>query len=75
MNKKVTKKVDNINRPAHYNEHPSGVECIQIIEHMNFNLGSALKYIWRCDLKGKTVEDLRKAVFYINREIALRGEE
>lgn len=60
---------DNVNHPRHYTEHPSGVECIQITEHMGFNLGNAVKYIWRADLKGKQVEDLKKAVWYINREI------
>ena len=67
-------KADPVNHPAHYTNHPSGVECIQITEHMNFNLGNALKYIWRCDLKQKDVEDLKKAIFYINREIALRSK-
>jgi len=60
---------DNVNHPKHYTEHPSGVECIQITEHMGFNLGNAVKYIWRADLKGNQVEDLKKAVWYINREI------
>jgi hypothetical protein len=60
---------DNVNHPRHYTKHPSGVECIQITEHMTFNLGNAVKYIWRADLKGKQVEDLKKAVWYINREI------
>ncbi len=60
---------DNVNHPRHYTKHPSGVECIQITEHMGFNLGNAVKYIWRADLKGKQVEDLKKAVWYINREI------
>jgi hypothetical protein len=60
---------DNVNHPRHYTEHPSGVECIQITEHMSFNLGNAVKYIWRADLKGNQVEDLKKAVWYINREI------
>jgi hypothetical protein len=60
---------DPVNHPKHYTEHPSGVECIQITEHMTFNLGNAVKYIWRADLKGKQVEDLKKAVWYINREI------
>lgn len=58
--------------PPHYTSHPSGVECIQITEHMGFNLGNALKYIWRCDLKRDAVEDLKKARFYIEREIAKR---
>lgn len=61
---------DPVNHPVHYTDHPSGVECIQITEHMNFNLGNAIKYIWRAALKGNLVEDLKKAVWYINREIA-----
>ncbi len=60
---------DNVNHPRHYTKHPSGIECIQITEHMGFNLGNAMKYIWRADLKGNQVEDLEKAVWYINREI------
>lgn len=60
---------DPVNRPKHYTEHPSGVECIAITEHMSFNLGNAIKYIWRADLKGKQIEDLKKAVWYIEREI------
>jgi hypothetical protein len=63
---------DPVNHPKHYTSHPSGVECIQITEHMGFNLGNALKYIWRADLKGHTIEDLRKARWYIEREIAKR---
>jgi hypothetical protein len=64
---------DPVNHPPHYNSHPSGVECIQITEHMGFNLGNAVKYIWRADLKADAIEDLRKAAFYIAREIARRG--
>ena len=60
--------VDNIN-PDHYKKHPSGVECIAIIEHFNFNLGNAIKYIWRAGLKEDVLEDLKKAQWYINREI------
>lgn len=61
---------DNVNHPKHYNSHPSGVECIEITEHMNFCLGNAVKYIWRASLKGKEIEDLRKARWYIDREIS-----
>jgi hypothetical protein len=64
---------DPVNKPRHYTEHPSGIECIQITEHMGFNLGNAVKYIWRCDLKVNDVEDLKKAVWYINREILKRS--
>ncbi|AQU86180.1 hypothetical protein B0W47_00490 [Komagataeibacter nataicola] len=61
-----------INHPRHYNAHPSGIECIQVAEHMSFNLGNALKYIWRADEKGNALEDLKKAEWYIKREIARR---
>jgi hypothetical protein len=64
---------DVVNHPKHYSEHPSGIECIQITEHMGFNLGSAIKYIWRCDLKSDAIEDLLKAAWYIQREIQKRG--
>lgn len=63
---------DPVNKPTHYTSHPSGIDCIQITEHMSFNLGNALKYIWRCDLKKDAVEDLRKARWYIDREISKR---
>jgi len=62
---------DPVNHPAHYTRHPSGVECIAITEHMGFCLGNAIKYIWRADLKNG-IEDLRKARWYIDRELARR---
>ncbi len=61
--------IDNVNHPKHYTSHPSGIECIQISEYLNFCLGSALKYLWRAGLKGDALEDLKKAAWYINREI------
>jgi len=63
---------DPVNHPSHYTQHPSGVECIQITEHMSFCLGNAVKYIWRADLKADAIEDLKKAAWYINREIERR---
>ena len=60
---------DPVDHPKHYTQHPSGVECIEITEHMNFCLGNAIKYIWRANLKGG-LEDLRKAEWYIQREIS-----
>jgi hypothetical protein len=62
---------DNVDHPDHYNQHPSGIECIQVVEHMSFNLGNVIKYVWRADFKSG-VEDLRKAQWYLEREIALR---
>lgn len=65
---------DPVNHPSHYTQHPSGVECIQITEHMNFCRGNAIKYIWRAGEKGSEIQDLEKAKWYIEREIArLKG--
>jgi hypothetical protein len=81
--------VDMVNHPPHYTSDPSGVECITITRHRNFNIGNAIKYLWRAGLKledgvpmsgvpdtlvrkvsiAKQVEDLKKAIFYINDEI------
>lgn len=66
-----------VNHPKHYNSHPSGVECIEIIRHYDFNIGCAIKYLWRhglkeeegINIKEKAIEDLEKAIFYINDEI------
>jgi len=65
---------DAVNHPTHYTSHPSGLECIQITEHMNFCIGNAIKYLWRADLKGKSIQDLKKAAWYIEREIKRRIE-
>jgi hypothetical protein len=61
---------DVIEHPAHYTAHPSGVECITVTEHMGFCLGNAVKYIWRAGQKGDAIEDLKKARWYIDREIS-----
>ena len=65
---------DAVSHPTHYTSHPSGVECIQITEYMGFNLGNALKYIWRADLKADAIEDMKKAIFYLEREINKRED-
>lgn len=67
---------DSIN-PSHYKSHPSGIECIQVTEHMGFTLGNAVKYIWRADLKHNDggIEDLKKAQWYINRELDKRQSQ
>ena len=64
---------DAVNHPQHYISPPSGIECIQITEHMGFNLGNAVKYVWRADLKANADEDLRKAIWYIQRELDKRA--
>lgn len=65
---------DLVNHPSHYTAHPSGIECIDITKWMGFCLGNAVKYIWRADLKGNAIEDLQKAVWYINCEIERRQQ-
>lgn len=59
---------ENVDHPKHYNSHPSGVECITVVEHMTFNIGNAIKYLWRADHKNG-LEDLKKAEWYVRREI------
>ncbi len=64
-----------IDHPRHYTSHPSGVECITVVEHMGFCIGNAIKYLWRADLKDNALEDLEKAKWYITREIDRRKME
>lgn len=66
---------DAVNHPKHYTSHPSGVECIDITQHMGFCLGNAMKYIWRADLKNNAIEDLNKAKWYIDQELKKRAEK
>lgn len=62
---------DLVNHPSHYTRHPSGVECIEITEHMTFNAGNAVKYLWRNGLKdgAPSIQELEKAEWYVRREI------
>lgn len=61
--------------PSHYRKHPSGIECIEVTRHMNFNVGNAIKYIWRHMDKGDPIENLKKAQWYIDDEIRrLQGQ-
>ncbi len=63
---------DNVNHPKHYNSHPAGIECIDVIEHFPHNVGAAIKYLWRAGLKGDAIEDIQKAAWYCNREAIRR---
>lgn len=67
--------VSDVDHPAHYNKNDTGVECIDVVEFFGFNLGNALKYIWRADHKGAAVRDYRKAAWYVEREILRRKTE
>lgn len=70
-------KYDSVNHPRHYTSHPSGIECIDVTRHYCFSIGNAIKYLWRAGLKKdaslsdnqKEIEDLQKAVWYINDRI------
>ena len=66
-----------VNHPPHYNAHPSGIECIDIVEHFGFNVGNAIKYLWRSGLKegADELQDLRKAEWYVRREIERRTKD
>jgi len=63
---------DPVHHPKHYTSHQSGVECIEITRWCSFNIGNAIKYLWRADLKGSPIQDLEKAIFYIKDEIERR---
>lgn len=62
---------EKVNHPEHYNKHPSGVECIDIIRWYPFNVGVAMKHLWRAGLKPgeSAVEDLKKAIWYLQDEV------
>ncbi len=80
---KSDKKKDKVNSPSHYTNHPSGIECIEITRHYDFCIGNAMKYLWRCGLKDeqgyssreKEIEDMKKAVWYINDKIKMLENE
>lgn len=67
---------DPVNKPHHYRWHPItekfDIECIDIASAFDYPLGNVIKYVWRCDYKGKPVEDLKKAVTYLQRAIEER---
>lgn len=77
MSKINSESNDMVNSPKHYNSHPSGIECIEIARHYCFSIGNAIKYLWRAGLKKdsglgdkqKEIEDLKKAIWYINDRI------
>jgi len=69
----LTMATENVNHPSHYNQHPAGIECIDIIRHYTCDIANAIKYLWRAGLKAdysmadceKEIEDLNKAIWYI----------
>jgi hypothetical protein len=76
------KSSDPVNHPSHYTSLPARcsacghpIKCIDVAEHMGFSLGNALKYLWRAGKKGDLLEDLKKAAWYVNREIEKLARE
>lgn len=61
--------MSSVDHPEHYNTNPSGIECIDVVRHMNFNRGNAIKYIWRAGSKNDEIEDLKKAIWYLQDEV------
>lgn len=65
--------MEHVNHPKHYNSHPNGIECIDIIRNYTCDIANAIKYLWRAGLKvelgmedaEKEIEDLNKALWYI----------
>lgn len=65
-----------VNHPQHYNDHPAGIEAIDVIQHFNFNVGNAIKYLWRAGLKPNepAEKDIKKAMWYCKQELKRRRE-
>jgi hypothetical protein len=60
---------DPVNRPSHYTQHPSGIECIEVTRLLPFTVGNAWKYVHRAGLKRNAREDLEKARWYLQQEL------
>lgn len=67
-------KTESVNHPKHYGGEDNPYEAIKVIEAwgLGFCLGNTVKYISRSEKKGNALEDLKKAAWYLNREIANR---
>jgi len=61
---------ERVSHPRHYNQSKSGIECIELIEHLPCNIANAVKYVWRCGLKSTEtpLRDLESARWYTERE-------
>jgi hypothetical protein len=71
-NKKPIKPKEQINHPSHYNSHPSGIECIEIIHSFGFNLGNSFKYLYRRENKENLIQDIKKSLWYVQDELKRR---
>ena len=65
---------DLVKHPSHYTLHPSGIECIKIVQEFPYNVGVAMSYCWRHEHKGQAIQDLEKAIQHLQFEVTrLRG--
>lgn len=79
----VNNKPNNVEHPSHYTSHPSGVECITVTRHFCFDIGNAIKYLWRAGLKKeqgmseleKEIEDCNKAIWYIKDHVKMLNKK
>jgi hypothetical protein len=65
----MSETIDMVNHPLHYTV--NGIEVINVIENykLNYRLGNVVKYVLRSDLKGNRLQDLKKALWYLQREV------
>jgi Protein of unknwon function (DUF3310) len=61
--------------PAHYQNHPSGIECIEISKHLSGCLAQAFQYVWRCGQKDDPIQELKKALWFIEVETFLDNHQ
>jgi hypothetical protein len=59
---------DPVHAPKHYRDHPSGIECIDVVKGLPFCLGNAVAYVWRHKSKVNPAEDIQKAIWYTRRQ-------
>lgn len=64
-----------VDNPSHYRVGTSGVECIEIIRHLSFNLGNSIKYLWRLGNKDEDANELKKAIWYLVDEIEMGPQD
>lgn len=60
-----------VHKPEHYNKHPSGIQCIEVTRHLSGDLAAAFKYVFRYEDKENPIQDLQKALFYIDDELSI----
>lgn len=63
-----------VDHPPHYTGHPSGIECIEVAQHLPFCLGNAFKYLFRRDGKDEIRENLQKALWYVRQQQRITPE-